>query len=276
MTRSIRYTHGHEHATLASHGARTAANSARYLLPHLESGMSLLDVGCGPGTITLDLAEAVAPGRVTAIENVEPPLAAARDNANKRGDRTTVFQLGNVLRMEFDDGAFDVVHAHQVLQHLTEPVAAMREMDRVCRPGGWIAVRDADYAAMAWYPQIPELDDWRALYRSIARGNGAEPDAGRRLRSWSIAAELDSVHISTSVWSYADAQACHWWGHSQAERVLGDAFTRQALEQGATRRHVRGMADGWRRWGDAPDAWFIIPNVEVLARGSSSKRLPTG
>lgn len=276
MTGSIRYTHGHEHATLASHGARTAASSAGYLLPHLESGMSLLDVGCGPGTITLDLAEVVAPGRVTAIENVEPPLAAARDNAEKRGDHTTVFQPGDVLRMDFGDDTFDVVHAHQVLQHLTEPVEALREMDRVCRPDGWIAVRDADYAAMAWYPQIPELDVWRALYRSIAHSNGAEPDAGRRLRFWSTAAGLDSVRVSTSVWSYADAQACHWWGQSQAERVLGDAFTHQALEQGAMRRHVRDIADGWRRWGDSPEAWFVIPNVEVLARGSSSKRLPTG
>ena len=76
--RSGRYTLGHEQATLASHGARTAANSAAYLLPVLQQGMSMLDVGCGPGTITLDLAEIVAPGAAVGVENVEEPLAAAR------------------------------------------------------------------------------------------------------------------------------------------------------------------------------------------------------
>lgn len=260
-----RYTQGHEAATLASHGRRTAENSCAYMVPVLESGMELLDVGCGPGTITLDLAQRVAPGRVVGIEPVDSPLEAARKEAGRRGDTTTRFERADVFALPYDDDSFDVVHAHQVLQHLTDPVGALKEMARVCRPGGWVAARDADYAAMTWHPAVPELEDWRSLYRDVARGNGAEPDAARRLREWSRAAGLLDVAFTTSVWTYADDETCHWWGESQAERYSGDIFAEQAVTHGADAARLDGIADGWRRWGADPDAWFAILHGELLA-----------
>ncbi|MBG6238520.1 SAM-dependent methyltransferase [Mycetocola sp. CAN_C7] len=260
-----RYSHGHEPAVLASHGARTAANSAAYLIPHLSPGMSILDVGCGPGSITLDLADLVTPGLVVGLEKAEAPLVAARTAAAARGDQTTRFELGDVMALPYADDTFDVVHAHQVLQHLTDPVGALQEMVRVCRPGGWIAARDADYDAMAWHPELPELDDWRTLYRAIARGNGAEPDAGRRMRAWANAAGVPDATITSSVWTYATAAECMWWGNGQADRVAGEMFVRQAVEQGIDSVGVQAIAGGWRAWGQDPDAWFLIPHGEILA-----------
>lgn len=267
---ATRYTHGHEAAVLASHAQRTAENSAHYLLPVLTAGLSVLDVGCGPGTITLDLAEHVSPGTVVGLDAVEEPLTAARQTADQRGDRHTEFQVGSVVDLPFDADSFDVVHAHQVLQHLTDPVRALTEMARVCRPGGWVAARDADYAAMAWHPQLPELEEWRGLYRAMARANGAEPDAGRRMRSWAQSADLTDVRFTASVWNYADAQTCHWWGHSQADRVLGAVFAAQSAEHGVSSADRERLAQGWRRWADAPDAWFAILHGELLARPGSA------
>lgn len=261
-----RYTHGHEAATLASHGRRTAENSCAYLLPVLQPGMSILDIGSGPGTITLDLATIVAPGVVTGIEPVEGPLGVARDEAVRRGDATTRFELADVFDLPYDDDSFDVVHAHQVLQHLTDPVRALTEMARVCRPGGWIAARDADYAAMTWYPELPELGEWRSVYRRVARGNGAEPDAARRLRGWAQAAGLDDARLTASVWAYADDETCRWWGNSQAERCAGPVFAEQAAQHGVDAAQMDAIAEGWRRWGAAPNAWFTILHGEVLAR----------
>lgn len=261
-----RYTHGHEDSTLASHGARTAANSAAYLLSHLSPGMSVLDVGCGPGSITLDLAAIVSPGKIVGVENVETPLLAARAAASARGDGTTVFQLADVAGLPFDNASFDVVHAHQVLQHLTDPVAALKEMTRVCKPGGWIAARDADYAAMAWYPELPGLELWRRTYRAAAHANGAEPDAARRLRAWAIAAGLSSARITASVWNYADAETCRWWGNSQADRCAGDTFALQAREQGLGPEDIASIVDAWRQWASAPDACFFMCHGELLAR----------
>lgn len=260
-----RYTLGHEASTLASHGARTAATSCAYLLPHLRPGMRVLDVGCGPGTITLDLAEAVAPGTVVGVENVEPPLVAARQEAERRGDSSTRFEVADAFALPYDDASFDVVHAHQVLQHVTDPVAVLREMARVCTPGGWVAARDADYAAMSWYPELPELDLWRRTYRAAAHANGAEPDAGRRIRAWAQSAGLDA-DVTTSTWTYATPEATRWWGEGQAARYGGPVFAKQAMALGASPADVDRIADGWRAWGEHPDAWFVILHGELLAR----------
>lgn len=270
-----RYTHGHEESTLASHGTRTASNSAAYVLQYLAPGQSILDVGCGPGSITLDLAKIVAPGRVIGIENVESPLFAARAEAVARGDTTTRFELADVLSLPFESASFDIVHAHQVLQHLTEPVAALKEMVRVCKPGGWIATRDADYAALSWYPEHPALDIWRRTYRAAAHANGAQPDAGRRLRAWANAAGLASPRITSSVWSYADDSTCRWWGDSQARRCAGETFTQQAKEQGLSDGDVSTMVQGWQQWGREPDACFFLCHGELLAQVPIESAVPS-
>ena len=116
-----RYTHGHAESVLRSHRWRTAENSCAYLLPLLEPGQRLLDVGAGPGTITADLAERVAPGRVTALEATEEALALSRAELGGRGIDAD-FVVGDVQALDLPDDSFDVVHAHQVLQHVGDPV----------------------------------------------------------------------------------------------------------------------------------------------------------
>jgi ubiquinone/menaquinone biosynthesis C-methylase UbiE len=267
VTRQDTYTHGHHQSVLRSHQWRTAANSAAYLLPHLVPGSSLLDIGCGPGTITLDLAAAVAPGRVLGLDVVPEPLDAARANAEARGDRTTEFALGDVYDLDLPDDSVDLVHAHQVLQHLSDPVAALREMRRVCRPGGLVAARDADYAAMVWYPADPRLDDWLALYEAVARGNDAEPSAARHLLAWAHTAGFEEVTCSASTWCYAGPEERACWGGLWADRVTQSSLAEQALERGlATRERLVELADAWRAWAAHPDAWFAVVNGEILGR----------
>ena len=176
---ATRYTHGHHESVLASHRWRTAANSAAYLLPFVSPDHAILDVGCGPGTITLDLARHVSGGHVVGLDTAVDAISAASEAAARAGTTNIRFECGDVGALPYDDGSFDVVHAHQVLQHLADPVAALREMRRVCRPGGVVAARDADYAAMSWAPADPRLDRWRQVYRRVALENGAQPDAAR-------------------------------------------------------------------------------------------------
>lgn len=260
-----RYTHGHHETVLRSHRSRTAENSAAYLLPHLRSELSLLDVGCGPGTITAGLAEAVAPGRVTAIEPLPEALALARDTVRAGNVR---FETADVHDLPYADGTFDVVHAHQVLQHVHDPVRALREMRRVCAPDGFVAARDADYAAMTWYPEIPVLDEWLSVYRRTARHNGGEPDAGRRLLSWARAAGFAEVVSTASAWCYATPGERRWWSGMWAGRVLESAIAGQAVTYGyATRADLERIAAGWRKWGETSDGWFAILHGEILAKG---------
>src|SRR4051812_9608465 len=116
------YTHGHHETVLRSHRWRTVANSAAYLLPHLRPTDRLLDVGCGPATITAELAGIV--GEVVGLEATPEAVSLAQS-----ADVECV--LGDVHALPFEDGSFDVVHAHQVLQHVADPVQALREMARV-------------------------------------------------------------------------------------------------------------------------------------------------
>ena len=258
------YTHGHHDSVLRSHRWRTAENSAGYLLGHLRPGLSLLDVGCGPGTITADLARLVAPGRVLGIERVADPLdearAAGADLANLS------FAVTDVHALDPAAGRFDVVHAHQVLQHLTDPVGALRAMGSVLAPGGLVAVRDADYAAMTWFPADPRLDAWQSVYRQVAQADGAEPDAGRRLHAWAREAGFAEVTASASVWCYASAAEREWWGSLWAERITVSRIAHRAVELGlADEAGLAEMAAGWRAWAEHPDGWFTVLNGEVLA-----------
>ena len=259
------YTHGHAESVLRSHARRTVADSAAYVAHRLVPGVDVLDVGCGPGTISVDMAARVAPGRVLALDPAAAPLESARALAAAAGLDTITFGTGDVYAIDAPDDTFDVVHAHQVLQHLGDPVAALREMLRVCRPDGVVAARDADYAAMTWYPSDPRLDRWQEIYRAVARGNGAEPDAARHLLAWAHAAGAGSVEPSASVWCYATAADRAWWGGMWADRILESAIAEQAVEGGhADAAELRSISAAWREWAEHPDGWFAIVHGEIV------------
>ncbi|HVD15590.1 MAG TPA: methyltransferase domain-containing protein [Actinomycetota bacterium] len=261
------YTHGHHESVLRSHRWRTAANSAAYLVERLRPGRSLLDVGCGPGTITADLAALVAPGKVTAVDASAEVLVEARQVLAARGLDAVDLAVGDVHALAYPDGSFDVVHAHQLLQHVADPVRALREMGRVTRPGGVVAARDSDYLAMTWYPSVPALDEWRSLYRRLARANGGEPDAGRRLYSWARQAGFRDIVSTASAWCYATPDARAWWSGVWSERIVSSAIARQALSGGhATEADLRRLADGWRAWGATEDGWFAVLHGEILCQ----------
>ena len=259
------YTHGHHESVLRSHKWRTAENSAAYLLPLLAADARILDVGCGPGTITAGLADRVPQGHVTGIDAAADVIAQARTAG---GGRTNLdFAAGDVYALDFPDSSFDVAHAHQVLQHLGDPVRALRELRRVTRPGGLVAVRDADYGGMAWYPELPVLDEWMDLYRRVADGNGGQPNGGRRLLSWARAAGFTDISCSSSNWTYATEAERSWWGGLWADRTVQSRYAASATEGGyATTADLQRISGGWRTWAADPDAWFLVPNGEIICR----------
>ena len=269
---SERYTHGHHASVLASHAGRTAADSAAYLLPHLRPGMSLLDVGCDPGTITLDLATqlddgAGRAGRVVGVDSAPAAIEAARAEARRRAQEGVRFEVADVTALPYEDGSFDVVHAHQILHHLPDRVAALREMARVAAPGGLLAVRECDYGSMRWWPDSPGLDRWMAIYQELSAGNRAHSDAGRRLRTWALAAGLTDVAATASVWCYAPPETTSWWGDGWARRAVESAYAEQALARGlADADGLAAIAQAWRDWSADPGAWFTMTHGEILAR----------
>ncbi|MEV0603292.1 methyltransferase domain-containing protein [Streptomyces sp. NPDC050315] len=263
------YTHGHHESVLRSHTWRTAANSAAYLLDSLKPHMKILDIGCGPGTITADLAALVPDGSVTGLEHAPGVLEQARAVADGRGLTNVHFAVGDVHALDYPDDTFCVVHAHQVLQHVGDPVQALREMRRVTAPGGIVAVRDADYGTMTWYPDVTGMDEWLDLYQRVAQANGGYPDGGRRLRSWALAAGFapEAVTSTVSGWCYATPEERAWWSDLWAERTLASTYAQRATEGGhATEAELRAISAAWREWGTREDGWFAMVHGEILCR----------
>ncbi|GAA1491164.1 methyltransferase domain-containing protein [Brachybacterium sacelli] len=261
------YTHGYGAAVLGSHRARTAENSAAHLLPHLHDGQRLLDVGSGAGTITADLARIVGPRNLTALEVTEDAAALTRSELQRQGVDEVEVVVGDAHALAFADRTFDVVHAHQVLQHVPRPVTALAEFCRVTRPGGIVAVRDSDYEGFRWYPETPGIARWIALYLRAARANGGTPDAGRRLLAWAHEAGFEEAAPGASTWLYATPEAREHWARTWAGRVTSPPLAEQLQREGWADADERAaIAEDFRRWAEDPDGWFSVLHGEVLAR----------
>jgi ubiquinone/menaquinone biosynthesis C-methylase UbiE len=257
------YTAGYNARVAADLARRTAAGHAAFFLPHLDRRMTLLDVGCGPGSITLDLARVVDAGRVVGID-VSPWLigqavAAARGVVNAR------FACASVLALPFPDGRFDAVLAHALLEHLPEPAAALRELHRVLRPGGVLGVRDADHGGILLAPLTPELADSLALWERLWRANRGDPHLGRThrrllreagFRDVCASASYDYCGVPEDTRAFAELMAYELSASENAGRLLALGW--------ADRPTLERLAAAWHAWGAHPDAFFARPRCEAV------------
>jgi ubiquinone/menaquinone biosynthesis C-methylase UbiE len=259
------YTHGHAPAVVRQHAQRTAGEAAAFLLPHLRPDMRLLDVGCGPGSITRGLAEHLPAGQVVGLDLSRETLESARRDAAARGLMNLRYEEGSVYELSFPDGAFDVAYAHQVLQHLRERGLALSEMLRVVKPGGVVAVREVDWSTVAYFPRDPWIDRFIEVHLRTWYRNGGEPQVGRQLRALFNAAGVASLEITASVWCYATRDETVEWGESYADRLLTSPMGERPVEYGyATRSDIEAMAAALRAWGSHPDALWVFTHVQAL------------
>ena len=138
--------------------ARVADRQASFFMPALRSGMSLLDCGCGPGSITLGLAKAVAPGEVVGVDIGESQIEKARSSAADQRITNARFEVADLYELTFPENSFDAIFGHAVLGHLSEPSKAMSEMYRVVKPGGIAGIRNPDWGSQVMFPSNDIID----------------------------------------------------------------------------------------------------------------------
>jgi ubiquinone/menaquinone biosynthesis C-methylase UbiE len=232
---------------------RTAAQEAAFFVPHLRPGMRVLDAGCGPGSITVDLAAIVAPGQVVGIDAQPSQVEQARVLASARGRANASFAVADAYRLPFADATFDAAFAHGMLMHLHDPLCALAELRRVLRAGGVIGIRDPDLGALLHMPTTPLLEQWLSLRVRVRQHNGGDPFIGRRHRALLQQAGFVAVEAGATVNSAGSQETlAHHGAFLQAQWV---GIARTALAMGwiepATVATTAAAIDDWTRRPDA-------------------------
>ena len=231
----------------------------------------VLDVGCGPGTITADLAARVPDGQVTGHRRGRRRAGAGPAGSGAAGSgQRPVRRRGRVPPGLRATATFDVVHAHQVLQHLSDPVAALTEMRRVSRPGGLVAARDGDYGGFFWFPEDPGADRMAGAVPATWPGRSAAsrtpagaccPGPGRPASPRSRPRPVPGVTPGTRT---GRGGASSW-----AERLTESPFGDRAVEHGlATRQDLARLAAGLAAVGGQRGRLVLHPARRDPLRGA--------
>ena len=251
------YTQQGNSAFEAELARRTATHEGAFFLPHLRPRMRLLDLGCGPGSITLGLAQAVEPGEVVGIDAQPAQVESARALAAERGITNVTFEVADAYELPFPDGSFDAAFMHVILMHLADPVRALAEVHRVLRPGGVIGMRDPDVGSTIRAPLNPILEQHMALMPRVLQHHGGDPYRARRHRRLLLEAGFARTEGGASVRVQGSAEAC---------REIAGFFKSQLPNMGKT-----ALAQGWIEqatldaipvdldaWAEMPDAFNAV------------------
>ncbi|PVI06581.1 methyltransferase UbiE [Periconia macrospinosa] len=268
------YVHGHHASVLRSHSWRTVENSCPHLLPYLKvPTLHILDVGCGPGTISTDLATRVPDGFVLGIDPSAEVIEKARKHAEEKGVKNIRFEVGDIFNWDqitgIEEGSFDVVHAHQVLQHLEEPVRAMKEFIKLAKVDGLVALREADFSAMHHYPDHPGIQKWKDLYLTVTKGLGFDPTIGKRLHAVAMEAGFPRNDIDATVgtWLFSTPEEREFWCGLWAERTVKSDFRDRVVDGGyGTEADLEEIAQSWKEMEKKEDGWLLVIHGEVICR----------
>ena len=264
------YTYGHSPEVVGIHAARSARKEAAFFLPRLQPGMRLLDVGCGPGTITLGLGVAVAPAEVIGVDLSETVLEQARVAASQAGARNVRFERADATQLPYADSTFDAVFAHTLLEHVPDPLHVANELKRVLKPDGLIGVRDCDWGSGVFWPHDSLVKEAMELYARVWRLNKGHPGLGRRLRALLRQAEFTNITTSTSFrWngSHDDpADGSPAFGRLLAERLLLPNLSKPIVANDwADSARLQEIAGACTTWAEHPDAYASMIMVEATA-----------
>lgn len=177
------YPFGYNDAAVGMMQTRTAAACAGLFLKHASPGMRILDVGCGPGSITVGLARELAPGKVTGIDIEASQISIAEELARNKEQQNCDFKVASIYELPFDDAEFDAVYGHTILMQFKDLNPVLSELRRVLKPGGLISFREIDFGANLYYPEDSVFSELMTVFRESIAHNQGNPDIGRSLSS---------------------------------------------------------------------------------------------
>ncbi len=262
------YSVGYDVAACEFFSRRRARTHAGFFLPYLRPGIRLLDIGCGPGSITIDLAQCLAPGEVVGVDIEPTQIERARQLAAQKQVTNVRFNVADTYALPNADCSFDAVLMHGVLEHRRDPERALREVLRVLRPNGVLGARHADFGGFLIEPAVAPLDQFASLFSQLMRHNGSDPHAGRHQLQWLRAAGFDRVAVSASYdcWTSSadETRETSRFLHS----LFSDSdFARQLISAGlANTDLLTQFHTAINDWTNNADAFAAEAWTEVIAK----------
>lgn len=257
------YTMGYGEEFLQVLRRRRAETHAAELLSRLKPGMRVLDVGCGTGTISVGLADAVAPGRLHGIDVEASQIEIARAAAKAGGHGNATFETGDVTNLAFEDDSFDAVHCHAVLMHIPDTQKALAEIQRVLKPDGILSVRDL-ITASSFIEPVAGMDSAWDVFAKLLSANRGHPQLGKEIKRILVEAGFDQVEANASFETFQSPEERAFFYGFVADWFLSDAVVAAATEHGLV------SAEQFKAWRGALDEWKAHPGgVAALAWGGA-------
>jgi ubiquinone/menaquinone biosynthesis C-methylase UbiE len=244
---------------------RTVENEAKFLLPYLRDDTRLLDCGCGPGSVTVGFAKYITKGEIVGIDIEPSQVEMTKKLAADLGIKNISLQVADIHNLPFPDNSFDIVFAHMVIVHLPEYRKAIREVKRVLKPGGIIAVRDPVFKEPIIYPDTPEiLEIWnfRIKMPSI---DGADFNLGKKMRSILVSEGFNNVSATASINSYGDKKSFDKYKKFVVGELTDAEYVKKALASGmVTKEKLQHYIDVWTDFCNNPEAFVGVVMCEAI------------
>ena len=259
-------------------GDRTVENEFVAIKTYLRPGASVLDVGCGPGTITIDVARLVVPGQVVGVDWADASIQRARKTAGEAGIANVSFQAADAMGLPFGKASYDVAYSNMLLMWLPDPAGALAEQKRVVKCGGWVIAQGDDRVATVMYPPCPGVE---MAFRAAAEAfdpsmapsvyDGA---CGRKLYGLFMDCGFESVQVAPTNTDRGWARA----GDARIEKLPFPQITDPSVMRDSlwfkTLRDSGVIDENWPEvvakevilWRSDPHAFYFCPNFFVAGR----------
>lgn len=259
------YTMGYEEDFGQMLYRRNAQTHAAHLLPYLTPGMRVLDFGCGPGAISVGLAEAVAPADFYGVDIEASQIEMARRVAAAGGNDNAVFLVGDVTDLPFGDNSFDVAHCHAVLTHMPNTADVLAEVRRVLKPGGIISCREL-IGESSFSAPAPDLKEgWRVFWDLIA-ANGGHPQMGKEIKGRLVEAGFADIRATASFEVFSTADEVAFFHQVIKDWFFSSKVEAEAIEYGlATPQQFAQWRQAHGGWGRHPGAMAVWAFGEAIA-----------